>query len=138
MPSDSETGSINRPNPIQWIWYAYGGRLPQRYREWVLHDVTCRTWAWRHIARIFVQISPGLLVLLLPGPLWITAMAVIGGVLMALLYSTSSMVESNEHRLAKHGYPIGTGQAKRAEAAEALHAEEAARYAARYRNQPLE
>lgn len=128
--------SRDRPNPLQWLWYVYGGRLPERYREWVLHDVTCRTWVWRHIARVLVQVSPGLLVLLLPGPLWISAMCVLGGVLMSLLYSTSSMHESNEHRLAKHGYPLGTGRAKRAEATETMDAEQAARYAARYRAQP--
>lgn len=128
--------SRKRPNPLQWIWYVYGGRLPERYQEWVLHDITCRTWAIRHVARALVQVSPGLLLLLLPGPLWISAMSLLGGVLMAVWYSISAMEETCEHRLAKHGYPIGTGRMKRAEATASLRAEQAARYAALYRNQP--
>ncbi|SFD90662.1 hypothetical protein SAMN04487819_10519 [Actinopolyspora alba] len=128
------SSSGNRPNPVLWLWYVYGGRLPERYREWVLHDVTCRTWALRHIARVFVQVSPGLLVLLLPGPLWITAMCVVGGLLMSLLYSTSSMVESCETRLVKHGYPLGTGREKRAERQAENDAEAWQRYVERYRS----
>ncbi|NHD15866.1 MULTISPECIES: DUF5313 family protein [Actinopolyspora] len=126
--------SRERPNPLQWLWYAYGGRLPARCREWVLHDITCRTWALRHVARALVQVSPGLLLLLLPGPLWISAMSLLGGVIMAVWYSVSAMVETCEHRLAKHGYPVGTGKAKRAEANAELLAAQEARYAALYRN----
>jgi Family of unknown function (DUF5313) len=38
-----------RPGPLRWFWYAVGGRLPARYRSWVLHDLTaapgrCVTW----------------------------------------------------------------------------------------------
>lgn len=40
---------IQRPGPLWWIWYAFGGKLPDRYRDWVLHDVTCRTWWLRHV-----------------------------------------------------------------------------------------
>ena len=36
-----------RPGPVRWFWYALGGRLPARYRPWVLHDLTCRTWPLR-------------------------------------------------------------------------------------------
>ncbi|WP_233575877.1 DUF5313 family protein [Saccharopolyspora rhizosphaerae] len=117
-----------RPDPLRWTWYAFGGRLPDRYGEWVLHDVTCRTWVLRHAARSLVQISPGLLFLLLPGPLWIRAMAVLGGVILALWYSLSYMEHTCEYRLHKHGYPIGAGRATR----EAAHAEERAKKASRY------
>lgn len=127
--------SANRPNPWQWLRYAYGGRLPDRHREWVLHDITCRTWVLRHVARALVQVSPGLLLLLLPAPIWINVMCVIGGVFMALWYSLSAMVETCEHRLTKHGYPIGTGRRTRQDASEGLRADQAARYAARYRTQ---
>ncbi|MBW8709599.1 MAG: DUF5313 family protein, partial [Mycobacterium sp.] len=34
---------MSRPNPLLWIWYTFTGKLGPRYREWVLHDVTCRT-----------------------------------------------------------------------------------------------
>ncbi|TDC90829.1 hypothetical protein E1161_17660 [Saccharopolyspora aridisoli] len=117
-----------RPDPLRWTWYAFGGRLPARHRAWVLHDVTCRTWVLRHTARSLVQISPGLLFLLLPGPLWIRAMSVLGGVMLALWYSLSYMEHTCEYRLHKHGYPIGTGRATR----EAAHAEARAQRASRY------
>lgn len=123
-----------RPGPLRWIWYAYGGRLPDRHREWVLHDITCRTWVLRHFARSLVQISPGLLFLLLPGPLWIRAMAVLGGVILALWYSLSYMEHTCEYRLTRHGYPLGTGRAVRDEAKAAQRAKSAARYARIYRN----
>lgn len=127
-----------RPNPAQWIWYAYGGRLPGRCREWVLHDVTCRTWVLRHLSRSLVQISPGLLFLLVPGPLWILAMSLLGGVIMALWYSLAYMEHTCEYRLTKHGYPAGTGRATREAAKQQSRAEQAARYAAIYRNSGTE
>lgn len=135
----NETGRV-RPNPVLWIWYAFGGRLPDRHREWVLHDVTCRTWVLRHLARSLTQISPGLLFLLAPGPLWIVAMSLLGGVLMALWYSVTYMEHTCEYRVTKHGYPVGTARATRAAAKEHIHAEQAARYAAIYRthDQPQE
>ncbi|MBE9373870.1 DUF5313 family protein [Saccharopolyspora sp. HNM0983] len=117
-----------------WVWYCFGGRLPQRYRAWVLHDVTCRTWVLRHLSHSLVQISPGLLFLLLPGPLWISAMAVLGGVIIALWYSLSYMEHTSEHRLYKHGYPLGTGYATRQEAQADVRAAKAANYARIYRS----
>ena len=123
-----------RPNPALWVWYACGGRLPQRYRDWVLHDVTCRTWMLRHLARSLVQLSPGLLFLLVPGPLWIKAMSLLGGVILALWFSAAYMEHTSEHRLVKHGFALGTGKATREEAKAAERARSAARYAALYRN----
>jgi len=122
-----------RPNPALWLWYAFGGRLPDKYRNWVLHDVTCRTWVLRHLGRSLVQVTPGLLFLLLPGPLWISALAIFGGVLLALLYSVAYMEHTTEHRLHKHGFPLGTGKATREEAQAQARAARAARYAQNYR-----
>jgi hypothetical protein len=68
--------ALYRPGPLRWYWYAVGGRLPDRYRRWVLHDLTCRTWPLRHLARLVAQLAPVaiVLVLLLPGHLWIRVM----------------------------------------------------------------
>lgn len=104
-----------RPNPARWVWYAYGGRLPERYRDWVLHDVTCRTWALRHLVRSLVQLTPGLLFLLVPGPMWIKAMPLLGCVLIALWCSAAYLEHTSEHRLAKYGFSLGTGRATREE-----------------------
>ena len=48
---------MTRPNPLLWIWYTLGGRLGPRYREWVLHDVTCRTRWLRQTVRALAQIA---------------------------------------------------------------------------------
>ena len=54
-----------RPDPLRWIWYAFGGTLGPRYRRWVLQDLTGRTrWA-RQIARAVLQVVPLAVVLLL-------------------------------------------------------------------------
>ncbi len=104
----------HRPNPVQWIWYAFGGKLPDRYAEWVLHDVTCRTWVLRHLARALVQMSPFCALVLLPGPLSIRLMSIALGLLCGLFYSFCLMGEMAEHRVIKHGYPPGIGRDTRA------------------------
>lgn len=104
-----------RPNPLQWVWYTYGGKLPDRYAEWVLHDVTCRTWVLRQLARALTQLTPlCVVVLLLPGPLSIRLMSVLLGLLVGVFYSLSAVVETAEHRVIKHGYPPGIGRETRA------------------------
>ena len=50
--------TLKRPNPLQWIWYAFGGGLPEDRREWVLHDLTAKTRALRHLVRSMLLISP--------------------------------------------------------------------------------
>jgi Family of unknown function (DUF5313) len=99
-----------RPGPLRWFWYAVGGRLPARYRPWVLHDLTCRTWPLRHLARLVAQLAPVaiVLVLLLPGPLWIRVMGALGGSLVGLFYSFVFLYEATEGRAAKAGYPHGS------------------------------
>ena len=122
-----------RPDPVRWIWYAFGGRLPSRHDTWVLHDVTARTWMLRHAVRSLVQISPGLLFLLVPGPLWIKAMAILGGAILAVWYGMAYAEFTCEHRAFKQCYPLGTARQLREAAAERLNAEQQARYEARYR-----
>lgn len=104
-----------RPGPLRWTWYAFGGKLPDRYREWVLHDVTCPTWWLRHVVRSLVQVTPvAILLLVILGPQWITYLAVAAGAILALIYSLAYIEETGEHRLGKHGYPVGTGRKIRA------------------------
>ena len=124
-----------RPGPLRWLWYAAGGRLPERYRSWVLHDTSCRTWHLRHVARtvaMLVVLSVPI-VLLVPGPPWLRLTALLLGWLVSLQYSLFVMEESVEHRVVKAGYPAGTARATRAEATAGERAEAARRYAERYR-----
>lgn len=93
--------------------------LPQRCNAWVLHDVTCRTWAVRHFVRGFVQMSP---------MLWIRALSILLGLLVGYFYSMTYMWHTTEQRLVKQGYPRGLG----AQTRRAAHSEERARAKAAY------
>ena len=112
--------SAQRPNPVQWIWYALGGGLPRRLSPWVLADTTGRTWILRHLLRAVVQLSPvlALCVLAVPVPLAYRLSAVVGGLFLGLMFSIAFMTETIEHRVAKAGYPPGTAARLRAERAE--------------------
>jgi hypothetical protein len=124
------------PGPLRWLWYAFGGGLPARYRGWVLHDASCDTWMLRHFIRAFVQMSLVAVpvVILVPGPLWIRLAAILLGWMVGLQYAMYFVDGSVERRVRRAGYPPEAAQAARDE----LHAEEraaaAARYAARYRS----
>jgi uncharacterized protein DUF5313 len=123
------------PGPLRWFWYALGGGLPPRYRDWVLHDVTARTWWQRQIARALVQALPvGLVVgLLIPGSLTIRLLAVLGGVFVAMIYVVAFVDEAVEHRAVKAGFPRGYAKAMREEAHQPERDAAARRYAERYR-----
>ena len=124
-----------RPGPLRWLWYALGGGLPPRYRDWVLHDVTARTWWLRQIARALMQALPvGLVVgLLIPGSLVIRVLAVLGGVFVAMIYVLAFIDEAVEHRAVKAGFPRGYAKAMREAAQQPERDAAARRYAERYR-----
>jgi hypothetical protein len=129
---------LSRPDPIHWLWYSLGGGLPPRNREWVLHDVTCRTWVVRHLLRTTIQLLPVavLLYLLIPGSPAIRAGAVLGGLALGYFYSVAYMYETAENRAVKAGYPRGTARDVRDERTAAVREVEAQRYEARYRRPP--
>jgi hypothetical protein len=128
-----------RPNVLRWLWYAWGGRLPQRYREWVLHDVTTSTWLWRHTARTLVFTLTALVVVFVPllvfvhVTAWIAVAAAVLGVIVSVYYSVSYAWESGDVRLTKYGYPAGYGSRIRQEAADRRDAGLAERYDAAWR-----
>jgi hypothetical protein len=102
---------------LRWLWYSFGGGLPPRYREWVLHDVTARSWALRQALRSLLMVAPLVVIVLIfvPGPFWVRAVSALGGVIMGLIFALGYLVETTEHRLVKAGYPVGTGERVRAE-----------------------
>jgi hypothetical protein len=108
-----------RPNPLQWLRYAYGGRLPDEYRDWVLHDATCRTWLLRFTVRVLVEVLPWLavafvlLTTLTPAPAWLGLVALGMATLMTLYFTLTSSIELTEVRLVKHDFEPGTGQMER-------------------------
>jgi hypothetical protein len=109
-----------RPNPLQWVWYALGGGLPRELSPWVLADTTGRTWIWRHLARAVVQVLPlvVLCLVVVPVPLAYRVSAAAGGLVLAVIFSIAFMTETIEHRATKAGYPPGTAARVRAERAE--------------------
>ena len=123
MPAD-------RPHPLQWVWYAYGGGLPRRLAPWVLADTTRRTWVWRHLSRALVQLAPVVVVVLaVPFVEFVYRLtAAAGGIVIGLIYSVAYMYETTEHRAVKAGWPPGTSAERRAARAEREELERHARY----------
>ncbi|GAA3433189.1 DUF5313 family protein [Kutzneria kofuensis] len=106
--------AVKRPNPALWLWYSFGGRLPQDYREWVLGDVISKTWLLRHLLRTFLRLLIPLAILFIVlsqfgGPLYIILMALALGLIVGLYYSLSYASEANDARLRKYGYPPAYG-----------------------------
>ena len=130
-----ENPERRRPDPLHWLLYAFGRKLPPRYRTWVLHDLTTGTWVLRQMIRSLVQVLPFavVLALLLPGEPWVRITAVLGGAAVGMIYAAAFVHETTESRAAKAGYPRGYIVEVRNEA----HADERAaaqrRYEQRYR-----
>jgi len=121
---------------VRWLLYAWGAALPARHREWVLFDVTTRTWPLRHLARATAQLAPFavLLYAFIPGQPWVRAMAVAGGLVIGYFYSFAYMAESAEHRAMKAGYPRGSAASLRAEGDSEGRREAQRRYEDRWRS----
>ena len=140
--SGSPAEAVVRPAPHRWIWYALGGRLPERHHSWVLRDTTVGTWWLRHLIRMLVQLAIpiALVVVVLPAPWGLRAACAGGGVALALIFSLAYMSEVTENRVIKAGYPAGTAVAAREQTARLRTQRDnerrsaaAARRAARYR-----
>ena len=99
-----------RPNPLQWVWYALGGGLPRELSPWVLADTTGRTWILRHLGarrRPDAAGASSSACVAVPVPLAYRVSAAVGGLLLGLMFSMAFMTETIEHRAAKAGYPPG-------------------------------
>jgi hypothetical protein len=138
-----QAAPVVRPGPHRWLWYALGGRLPQRNRGWVLFDTTTGTWWARHVARTLVQmaIPIALVVTLLPAGWGLRLAAAGGGIFLGMIYSIAYMTEVTENRVAKAGYPVGAAAARREQRSLLKQQKEserkraaAAKRAARYRD----
>jgi hypothetical protein len=110
--------ATRRPNPALWLHYQFVGKLPDEYREWVLHDATCSTWMLRVFVRGLVQVTPIAAIMLVGlgvyGGSWPSAMgAVLLGVLVVGRIVLTSAVDSVDARLMRHGFPPGHGSAIR-------------------------
>lgn len=93
-----------RPPLLRLISYGLGFRLPDRYDEWVFHDLNDRGWRWRVMARIVLLCIPLIVgAMFLPGDIGLrlmTAMFVfVGPVFIAGAYAD----EFRAYRLRQHG-----------------------------------
>lgn len=104
-----DPGPVRRPDPARWVWYAFWGPLPARYRLWVLYDATCWTWVLRHLARILavVAVPVAALAIFLPGPPRVTVSTALVAGFFAVLFTAVWMNESIEVRLKRAGWDPG-------------------------------
>ncbi len=140
---------MTRPNALLWIWYTFSGRLGPRYREWVLHDVTCRTRWLRQTVRAVVQIAvpaavvsvvqiavPAAVVSVVLTSLGM-GVVVVGGVacgaLLGLWYSLAYIDQTGDRRLVKNGYEPGTLKRALRERYDREHGDQIVRYQQTYR-----
>jgi Family of unknown function (DUF5313) len=131
--------TVKRPNPLWWLWYAFGGKLPDRYREWVLHDATTPTWLVRHVLRRLVFMLPILLllfvffVLILDYSVTIVLLALGLGIYAGVYYSLIFSTHSVDSRATRHGYPDQYASQVRQALKEAENQARTARYDTRWR-----
>jgi hypothetical protein len=130
---------VRRPNPLLWLYYQYGGRLPSSYRDWVLHDATSRTWLVRVLLRTVVWLAPIfavlLVVLVAAGGSWPIALgSILLGVLVALRFTLANAMESVDARLVKYGFPPGHASATRRARDAEKHAAEEREYRDKWRD----
>ncbi|GAB3134201.1 hypothetical protein GCM10027289_25630 [Tsukamurella serpentis] len=96
--------AIRRPDPLHYIAWVYTGKLPDRNREWVRHNLTRRSWMIRHLLRGQIAVLPVYaLLMLLPGPLWVRGATVLLGVLLAVFYNAAYMRPNRSRRLERNG-----------------------------------
>jgi hypothetical protein len=132
-----------RPNPAQWLWFAFGGRLPLRYREWALRDATSRTWLLRFAARAMIRMAPlvlGALVVLWlvdakPG---LAVASVALGLIVGTYFSMSYAVERTDQQLLTYGYPRGTAEVARQRRSGAKYQAQRERYERNWRQPPAD
>jgi hypothetical protein len=127
--------AIRRPDPALWLYYQYGGRLPDRYRDWVLWDGTCRTWMVRVVLRGLFLVAPIVAVMIgavvvFGGSPVLALGSIVLGLLVSIRYSLSYSVESVDARLLRHGFPAEYGSTLRRQAYEVAHAGDTDKYRA--------
>lgn len=125
--------SVKHPNPLLWLYYQYGGKLPGTYQEWVLHDATSKRWLLRAFGRTLIQALPFIVVLLVVFgifgvPWYFAAACVVLGLVVSIYYSLSYSSESLDSRLSRYGYPPNYASTFRQERYEAEHTADSERY----------
>ena len=93
-----------RPKALQWVRYAFGGRLPTELHDWVRHDLTDADWRWRELARVCVQLLiPVAVFAALPLPADIKVYAIALIVIGALFVGAAYGQDLRDRRMRQHG-----------------------------------
>lgn len=121
-----------RPNPWQYIGYAYGRRLPDSMRDWVGNDLADRGAVRRHMIRWAI---PPLLVLapfwLLPASVYVHTEMTVPLYVWSLLISLALNKVWRRHRLAQHGLDPNAVDVLKNEKQAKMHEDYARRYGPR-------
>lgn len=93
-----------RPSVLLWLRYAFGGRLPDRFEDWVWEDLTGPDWLLREVGRIMLfAVIPIVGIMLLPGRMdvriFCALMVVVGPAFVGFAYGD----EFRDMRLRQHG-----------------------------------
>lgn len=132
--------NTRKPPVWQRLWYLVGGRVPRRYREWVLRDVTRPDWLRRFTLRALVRVLPlslaigSVLVVALDSPVGLAAGCGGLGLIVGVYFSLSYAAESVEHRITRYGYPHGLATETRQRNAAERDQGRQARYDAAWRD----
>lgn len=116
----------SRPNPLQWVAYVYGAKLPDSQRDWVRNDLTGRFATPRHLLRAQASFVPIYLALYFgfPGQWWIRALMVLLASSLAFIFSIAYKDQNRVRRLLKHDLghsPLTQRQQVEAEKAKARY-----------------
>ncbi len=92
------------PGAGRKVLFTLGGRLPDRYREWVRHELTDAGWRGRLTGRhLLVMLPVGAALALLPGAAWIRVM--VPGLFLLCSVGTVALYADDIRvsRLRRHG-----------------------------------
>ena len=93
-----------RPTPLRWLSYAAGFRLPERYDDWVFHNLNDRGWWWREVGRVMLLPVPFIVgIMFLPGAVGLRLMTASFFVFGPLLIAVGFADELRAYRLRQHG-----------------------------------
>ena len=114
--------SGTRPTLWQYLTYCYGRRLPDSMRDWVIHDLTGKGAARRHVIRYAI---PPLFVLLpfwlIPASLYVHLEMTVPIYVWALLMAVALNKVWRRHRLAQHGLDSKLVDRIKSKRAQAMH-----------------